>query len=97
MNVRAKFKCVEIKKYMGGTYDSRGKYVPGVLYNYRFNVVSGDSEENKKFFASTPSGLVELHSIRSDFFELGEEYYLDFTPYVPPAPVEMPAAVEAEE
>jgi hypothetical protein len=78
--VRAKFTCVEIKKYMGGTYDDSGKYVKGTLYNYRFNPVVGDSEENKKFFSATPSGLIELHSIRGDFFELGEEYYLDFTP-----------------
>jgi hypothetical protein len=97
MNVRAKFVCVEVKKTIGGTYDERGKYVPGTLHGYRFNPVSGNSEENKKFFSSTPSGVVELHSVRDDLFELGKEYYLDFTPYVPPAPVEMPMAVEAEE
>ncbi len=93
MKVRAKFKCVEIKKSMGGTYDSTGKYVTGVLHGYRFNPVGSDSEENKKFFASTPSGLIELHSVRDDLFELGKEYYLDFTPFVP-IPV---AEVEAEE
>jgi hypothetical protein len=94
MNVRAKFTCVEIKKAMGGTYDERGKYVPGVLHGYRFNPVVGDSEENKKFFASTPSGSIELHSVRDDLFELGKDYYLDFTPYVPPAPVAMPMPEE---
>lgn len=97
MNVRAKFVCVEVKKTTGGTYDERGKYVPGVLHGYRFNPVSGNSEENKKFFSSTPSGVVELHSVRDDLFELGKEYYLDFTPYVPPAPVDTPAPMEAEE
>lgn len=97
MNVRAKFTCVEVKKYMGGTYDERGKYVPGVLNNYRFNPVVGDSEENKRFFNSTPSGLIELHSVRDDLFELGKQYYLDFTPYIPPAPVVMEAREESEE
>jgi hypothetical protein len=91
--VRAKFTCVEIKKAMGGTYDSRGKYVPGVLHGYRFNPVVGDSEENKKFFSSTPTGLIELHSVRDDLFELGKEYYVDFTLFVfEPAP-----AIEAKE
>jgi hypothetical protein len=83
MNVRAKFTCVEVRKVMGGTYDNRGKYVPGVLHSYRFNPVTGDSEENKRFFSSTPSGLVELQAVRDDLFELGKEYYLDFTPFVP--------------
>lgn len=96
MNVRAKFKCVEIKKSMGGTYNERGKYVEGVLHGYRFNVVGGDSEENKRFFASTPSGLVELHAVRDDLFELGKEYYLDFTLFVPPPPVEREALQETE-
>lgn len=93
MNIRAKFKCVEIKKAMGGTYDDRGKYVPGVLHSYRFNPVVGDSEENKRFFASTPSGLIELQAVRDDLFELGQEYYLDFTPFIP-APVKDVEAIE---
>lgn len=86
-NVRAKFICVEVKKTMGGTYNERGAYVPGILHGYRFNVVNSNSEDNKKFFASTPSGTIELHSVREDLFELNKEYYLDFTPYVHPEPV----------
>ena len=86
MNIRAKFECVEIRKAMGGAYDDGGKYVMRVLHSYRFTAVVGDSEENKRFFASTPSGLIELQAVRDDLFELGKEYYLDFTPFVPPAP-----------
>ena len=96
MNVRAKFKCVEVKKTIGGTYDSRGKYVSGVLHGYRFNVVGGDSEENKKFFASTPSGSIELHSLRDDLFELDKEYYLDFNPFIPAPPLEIAVEVREE-
>lgn len=96
MNVRAKFKCVEIKKSIGGVYDERGKYVTGVLHGYRFNAVTSDSDENKKFFSSTPSGLIELQAVRDDLFELGKEYYLDFTPFVPPPPPEPVLIEEAE-
>jgi len=96
MNIRAKFRCIEIKKSMGGTYDERGRYVPGVLHGYRFSAITGDSDENKRFFASTPSGSIELNSVRDDLFELGKDYYLDFTPYVPPPPVEMKAAAVEE-
>lgn len=90
-NVRAKFLCIEVKKYLGGTYDLSGKYVPGTLYNYRFSVVSGTSEENKRFFASTPSGHIELNSVRDDLFELGREYYIDFSLYTP-----APTVIESE-
>jgi hypothetical protein len=96
MNVRAKFKCVEIKKSMGGIYDDRGKYVPGVMHGYRFNPVVGDSEENKKFFNSTPSGLLELQAVRDDLFELGKEYYLDFSPFIPAPPVDIVAEKEID-
>ena len=96
MNVRAKFVCVGINKTMGGTYDNMGKYVSGVLHGYRFIPTVGNSDENKKFFNSTPTGVLELNAVRDDLFELGKEYYLDFTPYVPPAPVEIVVPIEEE-
>lgn len=45
--------------------------------------VSGSSDENKKFFASTPSGQITMsctHPEAWQQFELGKEYYVDFTP-----------------
>jgi hypothetical protein len=46
-------------------------------------VYSNDANhENKAFWEATPSGLLTM-SIKSDAiaqFELGQEYYLDFTP-----------------
>ena len=45
--------------------------------------VYGGSPENEKFFKYTPGGHVELAVLPvavADQFELGKEYYLDFTP-----------------
>ena len=80
INIRVKMKCVEVSKTMGGVYDENGKYVPGLLYSYKFHVVTGDSEENKKFFASTPSGSLSFSALRDDYFEVGKEYYFDSSP-----------------
>lgn len=44
--------------------------------------VTGTSEENKEFFASTPNGSIELRILRPEAaaqFERGKEYYVDFT------------------
>lgn len=43
----------------------------------------GGTDEDKKFFASTPSGQLSLHTVNPDAaanFEQGKAYYLDFTP-----------------
>ena len=69
---RAKFKCNEVAKRTGW-----GENL--VMYAAKFNVVSGDNEENKAFFASTPGGTIEINTIREDHFEVGQEYYVDFT------------------
>lgn len=79
ISVRAKFHCTSVTKTMGGMYNSEGKYVSGVVHNYRFQAVTNNSDENKKFYASTPSGSIELQAVRDDLFEIGQEYYLDFT------------------
>lgn len=41
------------------------------------------NHENTKFWSATPSGRLELGTINPEAwkqFELGKEYYLDFTP-----------------
>jgi hypothetical protein len=59
-----------------------GKYEPCAVFNYKFQAVTSGSDENKKFFAFTPNGNIELSAIRDDLFKLNKEYYLDFTPAV---------------
>jgi hypothetical protein len=41
------------------------------------------SEENKAFFQATPSGQVVFYATKPEVqaqFEVGKEYYVDFTP-----------------
>lgn len=79
---RAKFMCVSVKKQAnhGGN--------PAFYYESEFAPVSGGSEENKQFFAWTPSGSIRLSTVIEDHFKAGKEYYVDFTEYIalnPPA------------
>jgi hypothetical protein len=81
MNTRAKFQCTSVKKYKSGVWDAEAKKVQdGFLYSYEFYpVTSSGTDENKKFFASTPSGNLELTAVREDLFVPGQYYYLDFS------------------
>jgi len=79
MKVRAKFTCIEMTEGMGGR---KGRN----LYSYKFYPVTEGSPENEQFFAYTPSGQLQLSSINEGLFEVGEEYYLDFTLVAKPAP-----------
>ena len=81
MSVRAKFRCVSIKKYESNVWDKDGKnFQPGFNYAYEFQAVTGDTDENKSFFASTPTGNLSMSAVRDDLFVPGKYYYLDFTP-----------------
>ena len=70
MSVRAKFKCVEKTQQISG-------------FNVRLEPVLSGSVENSEFYKYTPSGKCEIGTINqkaADGFEVGKEYYLDFTP-----------------
>mgnify|MGYP001560465204 CR=1 FL=1 len=69
--VRAKFICYEITKRTGWGENN-------FVYAAKFNAVMGNNDENKSFFAATPSGNIELSTIKDDLFEVGKEYYIDF-------------------
>lgn len=69
---RAKFVCIGIEKVIGYGADK-------FLYTCRFSAVVGGSPENKEFFAATPSGDLKM-TVRSPMFEVGKQYFLDFTP-----------------
>jgi hypothetical protein len=48
----------------------------------KLDVVQSGSEENKVFSEYTPSGSIEIYIQRRDtldLFEVGAEYYVDFT------------------
>ena len=59
------------------------------LFTVKLMPVTGTSEENKAFFASTPGGSIELVTINetaANALPLGGEVYVDFTPAQPEAP-----------
>lgn len=77
MPVRAKFKVDEIRRHLYGRDEMR-TVVLSPVGGYHDN-----SPENKGFWKATPSGKVELGCVNlaaADSFELGKEYYIDFTP-----------------
>ncbi len=66
---------------LGYTYKD-GKSIPQVNVTLRFSAVTSGSDENKAFFASTPSGELNLNLVNkehADKFELMKEYYLDIS------------------
>jgi len=71
--VRAKFACLSARKHKH--WDTQ----KGFLYEYEFSAVSGTSEENKSFWEASPCGSLKLSTVKDDLFEVGKEYYLDFT------------------
>lgn len=80
MTVQAKFQCTSVKKYANNVWDVEGKgYKSGFTYAYEFQAVTGTSDENKQFFASTPSGNLTMAAVRDDLFVPGKSYYLNFT------------------
>jgi len=89
MSVRAKFKVRLIER---STYSRSKKDGDGVdrLVDYEMQTIvlspvySNDpSSENRAFWNATPSGEIKLGTINMEaakHFELGREYYIDFTP-----------------
>jgi hypothetical protein len=71
--VRTKFKCEVINPDTNGT---DGKSIA-------LSAVTSGSEENDSFFKFTPAGTVYLSIVDLEAakqFEVGKEYYVDFTP-----------------
>lgn len=75
--VRAKFKCVAKTPYHEGDESHKDGS------RLKFEVVTSGSEENDNFFKWTPSGILDMGTVNegaASQFEVGKEYYLDFTP-----------------
>jgi hypothetical protein len=68
-SVRAKFAVTSVEEFSGGK-------------NVRFSAVTTGSDENKSWSQYTPSGELTMgitNPAAEQFFEVGQEYYLDFT------------------
>jgi hypothetical protein len=79
MSVVAKFKLNSYETFVQIKYPNGN---PEEVRNMKLSVVTSGSEENKKFFASTPSGNIQLSTVSPEVweeFELNEEYYVTFT------------------
>lgn len=88
MSVRATFSVQSITRTQGSVYRD-GKSVLQEVQTIKLYAVSSGSDENKAFFASTPTGTIELGTVNIDVakqFELNKEYYVDFTPASANAP-----------
>ena len=75
MTTRAKFECYSVSKMNGRGYSGSPEFV----YEATLRAVYGNSEENKTFFAATPTGEIKLGTVREDHFVPGKSYYVDFT------------------
>lgn len=88
--VRAKFQVNEIKRINTSVpkVDENGQttYGPGELRTVVMSPVYGNGDpehENTKFWQASPSGTIEIGCANlqaAEAFELGKEYYVDFTP-----------------
>jgi len=69
--VRAKFHCASKIELV---------YPKGApVCSYVFYLVASGNAENKAVFEASPAGTLELASANDNLFEIGKEYYLDFT------------------
>lgn len=88
MTVRAKVRLVRTEQTMqsvivGKDENGSHKWDKVQVTTLVMQPVSGGSDENEKFFASTPSGEIKLGVIPPDVaaqFELDREYYVTFVP-----------------
>ncbi len=102
MSVRAKFKVSRIERSMGTApgpkrEDGSSQWVPAEFHTVHLNPVYGngnENHENTKFWNATPQGSIMLGMVNLKagvYFELGQEYYVDFTKAsVPPGPSPVP-------
>jgi hypothetical protein len=75
--VIAKFKVDKVERALDWSDKTRE------LQTICLSPVTSGSEENKRFYAYTPSGQINLGTVNAEaaaMFELGKEYYVTFTP-----------------
>lgn len=72
MTVRAKFKVVSLSRQIGWGVNPE-------VHTVRLQPVTSGSKENEQFYAATPGGQIEVLTVKPGLFDLGKEYYVDFT------------------
>lgn len=75
---RCKFVCNRTEQYVGYIYNGNQSRQT-MLHQATFTAVSSGSDENKEFFAATPSGTLTVGTHEGPRFQAGKEYYLDIT------------------
>jgi len=84
MSVRAKFKVDSIEATLGNKQKPEGGWEQVEMKTIKMSPVysTDPAHENKKFWDMSPGGQLSLNCVNpaaSSQFELGAEYYLDFT------------------
>lgn len=75
MQVRAKFQCNNVE-------------ANGEGFNVSLSPVVSGSPENEQFYKMTPGGSISMSTVNAEAakaFEVGKQYYVDFTPADVPA------------
>jgi hypothetical protein len=92
MAVRAKFtytgyeSSLSSSLKLGKSYNDPDAYAQKELRTLKFSPVYGNNDpnhENTKFWQASPSGSIMLGTVNPEAwskFELGKEYYIDFSP-----------------
>jgi hypothetical protein len=86
MSVRAKFRCTE--KTSRSSASGYGEK-PQPVDTEEVTLVAVMGDENKEWSKWTPSGSLKMqinNPAALAAFEVGKDYFLDFTPAEPPAP-----------
>jgi hypothetical protein len=84
MSVRAKFRVQSITSSVGTIRNEDGSYGSGEVKTIKMSPTydSNPESENGKFWAASPGGELSLNVVNPkavEQFELGKDYYLDFT------------------
>jgi len=80
--VRAKFYVSGIEKTLWNYAPNQKEMTTIVLRPVSAADAKAEASENKKFWEATPSGEIKLGTVNLEaakHFELGAEYYIDFT------------------
>jgi hypothetical protein len=79
---RCAFTCTSRTERIGQGWDEEHKTpVSNMrLFDYKFvPVTPRDGDGWKAFWASTPSGQIEVSTVRDSSFEVGKTYFVDFS------------------